>query len=264
MVRLSPFFKKSVKIETMLKLLVANWKSSPHNVTSAIRLAKSIDKKGVVIAPPYPFLEQVGKAIKYAKLGAQDIFWGDIGPYTGEVSWHQLRHLKVTYVIIGHSERRRYLAETDELINKKVKAALKAGINVILCVGESLDIRNQGKKAAKEFIKSQLTKGLSGLAKKPKNYQTNKLLIAYEPVWAISTEKGSRPDTPEDAVEMIKFIKNLLHTIYHIRNSRVLYGGSVTAKNAHNFIAQKELDGALVGGVSLEALEFNRVISSII
>lgn len=243
----------------MLKLLVANWKSNPHNVASAIKLAKSIDKKGVVIAPPYPFLEQAGKAVKYAELGAQDVFWEDIGPYTGEVSWHQLKHLKVKYVIIGHSERRRNLVETDELINKKVKAAVKAGINVILCVGEPLNIRNRGKEAAKRFIKNQLTKDLKGVSK-----TNNKLIVAYEPVWAISTEKGSKPDTPEDAVEMIKFIKELLNTLYSIPNVKVLYGGSVTAKNARSFLERKEINGALVGGISLLPLEFRKVINAII
>lgn len=252
----------------MTKLLIANWKSNPHDALSAIKLAKSIDKKGVVITPPYPFLEQVGKVIKYAELGAQDVFWEDVGPYTGEISWHQLKYLKVKYVIIGHSERRRYLAETDESINKKVKASMKAGINVILCVGEpkrELRIKNYELeiRKAKNYVKKQIEKDLKGIRNSLFKIHDS-LIIAYEPVWAISSEKGSKPDTPEDAVEMIKFVKEILNSKFHILNSKVLYGGSVTAKNARSFLVQKDIDGALVGGASLDALEFNRIISNII
>lgn len=247
-------------MKMMPKLLVANWKSNPHNVASAIKLAKFLDKKGIVIAPPYPFLEQVGKAVKYAELGAQDIFWEDVGPYTGEVSWRHLNNLKVKYVIIGHSERRKYLNETDELISKKVSAAIKNGLKVVLCIGEPAFIRKRGIKKAKEFVKKQLIRDLQGLHTTYNMLHTN-LIIAYEPVWAISTEKGSKPDRPEDTVEMIAFIKKLLHTTYHIPKPKVLYGGSVTAKNAKDFLQEDTIDGALVGAASLKAKEAKKIIN---
>ncbi len=251
-----------------MKILIANWKSNPDNPKSAVKLAKAIDKKGVVVAPPFPFLSAVRKTIKKSALGAQDLFWAD-GPYTGEVSARDLKILKVKYVIVGHSERRRYLSETDELINKKVKAALKAGLKVVLCVGEPAIIRKRGIKKAKEFVKKQLVADLKKIPLNSKFYILNsRLIVAYEPVWAISTAKGSKPDTPQDAVEMIEFIKGILYSKFHILNPKVLYGGSVTAKNARGFLknppAGGVIDGALVGSASLHPLEFHSVISSII
>jgi len=249
---------------TMKKLIVFNWKSNPHNAASAIKLAqlveKSIPKKNapeVVIAPPFIFLEDVGKIIKKAELGSQDAFWGDVGSYTGEISWHQEKHLKVKYVIVGHSERRKYLGETDEMINKKIKAALKAGLKVILCVGENLSIRRRGKKTVEDFIKSQLSKDLKGLS--IVKGQMSNVIIAYEPIWAIG---AGHSDTPQDAVEMIKFIKKTLNSIFYILNSRVLYGGSIDGKNIKNFIQYKEIDGFLVGNASLKQKEFDRIIKA--
>ena len=246
----------------MSKLIIANWKSNPNDLASAVRLAKAIDHKNVVIAAPFPFLPAVYKAIKKSVLGAQDLFWAD-GPYTGEVSAEDLKILKVKYVIVGHSERRKNLKETDEMVNRKLRAALKAGLKAVLCVGESAVVRKKGIKEAKKFVKQQLVNDLKSTSKLLK-LKANKLIIAYEPVWAISTEKGSKPDTPEDAVEMINFIKDLLYVKYGIRKPKVLYGGSVTAKNAKAFLGRKEVDGALVGGTSLLPLEFRKVINAII
>jgi len=241
----------------MSKILIANWKSNPDNLKSAVKLAKAIDKKGVVVAPPFPFLPAVSKAIKKSTLGAQDLFWAD-GPYTGEVSARDLKILKVKYVIVGHSERRKNLKETDEMINRKLKAALKEGLKAVLCVGEPISVRKKGIKKAKNFVRSQLNADLKNLS------LDSRLIVAYEPVWAISTEKGSMSDTPQDAVEMIGFIKEILDSKFHILNPKVLYGGSVTAKNASGFLKEKAIDGALVGKASLHPLEFSRVISSII
>lgn len=246
----------------MSKILISNWKSNPRDPKSAVKLAKAIDKKVVVIAPPFPFLSAVGKVIKKSALGAQDLFWAD-GPFTGEVSAQDLKILKVKYVIVGHSERRKNLKETDEMINLKLKAALQAGLKAVLCVGEPAVVRKKGIKEAKKFVKKQLTKDLESLKTINYKLKTN-LIIAYEPVWAISTEKGSKPDTPQDAVEMIKFIKEILCSKFYILNPKVLYGGSVTAKNAGEFLREKSVDGALIGGVSLRPLEFNRIISNII
>jgi triosephosphate isomerase len=131
-------------------LVIANWKMNPDSPGRAVRLAKEIERGtrgiknvSVVVAPPHPFLESVGKVLKKAKLGAQNLFWEDVGPYTGEVSWHQLKQLRITYVIIGHSERRIYFGETDSMINKKVRAALKAGLIPVLAVGERKKISNK-------------------------------------------------------------------------------------------------------------------------
>ncbi len=252
----------------MKKLVVFNWKSNPHNAASALKLARTVESSvsaeknfEVVIAPPFPFLEDVGKVIKKAKLGAQDAFWEDIGSYTGEVSWHQEKHLKVKYVIIGHSERRRYLNETDEMINKKVKAALKAGLKVVLCVGEperELRIKNYELriKRAKNYVKKQLEKDLKNIPNSLfKIYGS--LIIAYEPVWAIG---AGHPDAPEDALEMIKFIKKFLIAKRYTLSPKVLYGGSVDSKNIAKFLKYPEIDGVLVGQASLRSGEIKKII----
>jgi len=242
------------------KIIIANWKSNPRSIDEARKLAKAIDFKNAVVCPPFPFLEAVGGTLKKASLGAQDVFWGDVGAYTGEVSWRHLKSLGVKYVIIGHSERRRYLKESDELISKKVEAALKAGLKVVLCVGEDLNIHNEGMESVKIFIKDQLE---NDLPLNPKSYILNpRLIIAYEPIWAISTETGGKPDTPENAVEMIKFIKGILNSGFNIMNPKVLYGGSVNVKNASEFLINKEIDGALVGGASLKPKEFRTIVDT--
>jgi len=251
-----------------MKLPIANWKLNPTTLKEAIKLARETDKNGAVICPPFIFLLDVKKVLKRASLGAQDVFWEEEGPYTGEVSPAMLKSFGVKYVIIGHSERRRWLNETDEMVNKKVKAALEAGLKVILCVGEQLAVRKRGLSVAKNFVKSQLQKGLKGV-REIKNWKlsagggsafggkTRNLIIAYEPIWAIGT---GRADKPKDTAEMAKFIKNLLRSKFYILNSMVLYGGSVNSQNAANFLKLKEIDGALVGGASLRPNEFNEII----
>ncbi len=261
----------------MKKLIVANWKENPTTLREAVSLARRIEKgiskankNKVVIVAPFPFLYAVGKVLKHAKLGAQNVFWEDDGAYTGEVSPSMLKNSGVEYVIIGHSERRR-LGETDEIINKKVKTSLKAGLKAILCVGESFETRKMGLASAKNFVKDQLKKDLKGISMSHVSAHMS-LVIAYEPVWAISTNKNARPDKPEDALEMIKFIKDFLHVTCHMPARRslgaggshvsVLYGGSVTSKNAKSFLQYKEIDGALVGGASLKAEEFSKIVKS--
>ena len=239
-----------------------NWKSNPHSAAAAIKLARAVeeaisDKNApkVVIAPPFTFLEDVGKVIKKAKLGGQDAFWKDVGPYTGEISWHQEKHLKVKYVIIGHSERRKFLGETDEMINKKVLAALKAGLKVILCVGEPLAIRKKGKKAIENFIKKQLEKDLRGLS--IVKGQMSNVIVAYEPIWAIG---AGQADTPRDAVEIMSFIRRILNSKFKIQNLKLLYGGSISGKNISNFIKYREIDGFLVGQASLKSAEIKKIV----
>lgn len=237
------------------KIIVANWKMNPETLREAVVLARASDKKSVVICPPFPFVESVMRHVRRAEVGAQDVFWEERGAYTGEVSSAMLKKLGARFVIVGHSERRRWLGETDEMINKKAKAALKAGLTVILCVGEPLSVRRHGLAAAKRFVAGQLKKDLNSL--NSISYILNsRLIVAYEPIWAIGT---GRPDKPSDTVEMSRFIKKFLHSKSYILNSKVLYGGSVNSKNVKSFLHYKEIDGALVGGASVNAREFKKI-----
>lgn len=237
----------------MGKLLAANWKLNPTTTREALKLAKASDQKGVLICPPFPFLSTVKSNLKRAKLCAQDAFWENRGAYTGEISPEALKRIGITHVIIGHSERRKYLKETDEMINQKVKAVLKTNLKIILCVGEPYSIRRKGFAAAKRFVASQLKKDLAGVSKK----QRAGIIIAYEPIWAIGTGKS---DNPPETAEMSAFIKNFLAAKPYTLNPRVLYGGSTNSKNIKDFLKHKEIDGALVGGASIKAEEFKKMI----
>lgn len=251
----------------MKKLIIFNWKMNPSRYAEAEKLVKSVilltkksKKSEMVICPPFTWLTDLShKYFKDISFGAQNIFWEEKGAYTGEISAAMLKNSKVEYVIIGHSERRRYLGETDEMINRKVLTALQIGLKVVLCVGEDMKTRRHGKKTVMSFIKKQLEKDLKGILSfviSRKSLVRN-LVIAYEPIWAIGT---GIPCKPEDALEIIKFIKKILNSKFKIHNSRVLYGGSVDGKNIESFIKYKEIDGALVGGASLEPKQFNKII----
>lgn len=240
---------------------------NPESITDAISLARETEKgipknarAEVVIAPPFPFLQAVKKAIKRAKLGAQDDFWEMSGARTGEVSPTMLKDSGVRYVIVGHSERR-LLGETDEMINKKIKATLKAGLKPILCVGEpkrETRDKRQGLRKAKNFVKEQLIKDLKDISKSLVSGRLS-LVIAYEPIWAIGSGK---PDKPSDSLEMIGFIKDFLLVSCRLSHVPVLYGGSVNSQNARSFLKYNEIDGALVGGASLNAKEFAKIMES--
>ncbi len=246
----------------MRKLIVANWKMNPATESAAEKLAKASDDKNVVVCPPFVYLEEVKEELKRAKLGAQDVFWSNPpqgGAFTGEVSARILKNAGAEYVIIGHSERRKWQKETDEVVNKKLKAVIAAGLTPILCVGEpkrATRDRRQGLKAAKNFIKLQLAKDLKGI---PVSHVASpmSLIIAYEPIWAIGTGK---PDKPAEAAAMINNIKLILDSRFKIQDSRVLYGGSVTSKNIAELMRYNEIDGVLVGGASLKAAEFKKII----
>lgn len=233
------------KIKYKNKLVVFNWKMNPETLESAIDMAKKSDHKNIVIASPFVFIEEVGKIIKKAELGAQDLFYKDAksGSFTGEISASELTNLGVKYVIIGHSERRA-MGESNEIISKKIKTAFDSGLVPILCVGESLGEHEAGK--TKDIIQNQLNSALSNFQSSTLNL---KLIIAYEPIWAIGS---GNPETPESALETIKFIKSILDSKFYILNSRVLYGGSVNPKNIDTFLKYKEIDGVLVGGASLD------------
>lgn len=230
---------------------------NPATLKEALSLAKASDFKGVTVAPPFLFIEEVGKKLRNAFLGAQDLFWEDRGAFTGEVSAKELKSVGVKYVIIGHSERRHKFDETDEMVAKKIKAALGHKLIPILCVGETAGEKRAGKK--EEVIKRQLRIGLSLITKSSK-LKAQSLLIAYEPVWAIGT---GNPETPESAAATIKFIKKILVASRYSLIAKVLYGGSVNSKNLMDYLQYKEVDGALVGGASLDREEVKKMIKLI-
>lgn len=243
-------------------MIVANWKENPGSKAAALTLFKAVagahnKKVGVVICPPYIFLDEIGQAYKRLSskkniaLGAEDVFWEEQGPFTGGVGPKMLAGLGVRYVIVGHSERRKWFKETDAMVNKKVKLAVSDGLIVILCVGESLVVRKKGVRSAESFIKSQLKKDLQ-------NVRQGNIVIAYEPIWAIGS---GRSDSPEDAAAMARYIKKTLGKSR--KGVKVLYGGSVNGANARDYVQLKDIDGALVGGASLKADEFKKIIKSI-
>ena len=258
----------------MKKFIIFNWKMNPSSLKEAKRLfgetlkAKSYKlKDDIVIAPPFVYLSVLSSVIGHkslVKLASQDLFWEDQGAYTGEISAKMLKNLGVEYVIIGHSERRQIIGETDEMINKKVLAGLKAGLKVILCVGElkrSVKYQVSSVKAAKNYVKNQLQKDLKNLSLNSKFYILNShLIIAYEPIWAIGTDK---PCHPEDVLEMIKFIKQTLKAKSYKLKAKVLYGGSVNGKNIKDFVKYGEINGVLVGGASLKKKEIKGILKSI-
>lgn len=234
----------------MPKIIIANWKMNPASLEEAKKLAKESDVDGLVICPPFLFIEEVGLKIKKAKLGAQDLFWEDKGAYTGEVSTEELKSVGAEYVIIGHSERRKNLGETDEMVAKKIASALKADLKPILCVGESREIRDRGK--TKEFVENQLRIDLSKIIT-----DSAEIIVAYEPIWAIGT---GNPDTPENMSNMVKFIKELLVKLGSKLKVHIIYGGSVTSANVESFFQRKEIEGALVGGASLKGDEITKIV----
>ena len=248
--------EKMVTIIEMKKLIIANWKMHPLREREAIALAKAEDEENVVIAPPFPFLAAVRKKLKKAALGAQDLFWEnpeDGGAFTGEVSAKMLRNIGATYVIIGHSERRKIMNESDEIVNRKVCVAITAGMEPILCVGEPKEIRERGEGTSLGFIKDQLSSALKGI-----ECEGRQLIIAYEPLWAIGSGAS---DTPEDIEKMGGAIRVIMREIASCE-TRVLYGGSVDEENARSIFTRSQIDGVLVGGASVHESEFLKIVDA--
>ena len=243
------------------KIIVANWKMNPSSSEEALRLIKAIGAiqlpKNIelVIASPFIYLDLVKKNLikKEIKLAAQNIGWGERGAYTGEISGLMLKNIGCEYVIIGHSERRYKIGETDEMINLKLKAAFKAGLNPILAIGESEQDDDIGK-----ILNSQIKSAVNGIELS----EISRLIIAYEPVWAIGTGIADTPDSALSAALLIRKIIGNLYTPDFAADLLVLYGGSVTAQNSYDFIGQTGINGALVGGASLNAEEFLKIIKS--
>lgn len=244
----------------MKKIIIANWKMNPATGKQALRLfravslgVKNASRAEVIIAPPFIYLSLLrGGAVK---LGAQDVFWAHEGAYTGEISVYMLKSLKVKYVIVGHSERREHLNETDEMVNKKVKTVLKAGLKTVLCVGE----KDRADENFQNFVREELKKDLKGVSQKA----AKNLIIAYEPIWAIGT---GRTVKPTDLFEMATFIRRSLLDILGKRaayGTPILYGGSIDAKNAGQFLTVDGVNGLLVGGASLSVKEFLGIVNSV-
>ncbi len=237
----------------MNPIIAGNWKMNKDPVESRelveklLQLAGDVSDRDVIIIPPFTSLPVVAEVLRGTrfKLGAQNMHWERSGAFTGEISGLFLKFYGCEYVLIGHSERRHIMDETDEMINKKLKTALEIGLISIFCLGETEKEREQGK--TEEVILRQLKQGLQDIEN-----DVHKIIFAYEPVWAIGTGKTA---TPEQASEVHKFIRKQFN-----KPITILYGGSVNAKNIDSLMAEKEIDGVLVGGASLKPEEFARII----
>ncbi len=246
-------------------LVIGNWKMNPQTKTLSVKLAERLKKDllqvtgvEVVVAPPFVYLDSVSASKNSSKafgMGAQDVHHAKLGAFTGEVSLSMLQSFGVTHVIIGHSERRR-AGESDEAVNQKITAVLKAGLTGVVCVGE--EKRDHGAHYL-SFIEIQIRKAL---VKVPRA-KLGQVVIAYEPIWAIGTGDTA---TVEDVHEMKLFIEKTLSDLYgrnFAQKVRILYGGSVNGKNAHELFTQGMVDGFLVGGASLHADEFTQIAKSV-
>ncbi len=245
----------------MKNMIMANWKmqlSIKDGLVLAKQIAKQIknSKSEVVICPDYASLPFIGPVLKksFVALGAQDSAVTEYGAYTGEVSPVNLKSLGVSYVIIGHSERREHLHENSAIINAKIKAALGQKLIPILCIGEKLTERNNGE--TKKYLSSELRRALKGV----KISNSNSLIIAYEPIWAISTNRSAKPILAEEADEVQSFIKQRAFKILK-KTVRILYGGSVNIRNAEGFLAQQNINGLLIGAASLNFKDFSFICS---
>ncbi|MBL7152042.1 MAG: triose-phosphate isomerase [Candidatus Omnitrophica bacterium] len=247
----------------MRKIIIAgNWKmyktikEGQELVNALKRDLYNIENIDIVICPPYTLLSCLADMLieSNISLGAQDLFWEDEGAFTGEVSARMLKDAGCTFVIIGHSERRQYFGEINESVNKKLKAALACGLIPIVCVGESLKER-EGKKTFK-VLEDHLTNGLSGINQQ----EVLQIIIAYEPVWAIGTGNTASSAQAEEAH---KYIRDLLAKLYDQETAdsiRIQYGGSVKPGNISELIREADVDGALVGGASLDGASFTEII----
>ena len=244
------------------KVIAGNWKMNmlPNETIQFIEdlapLVKDTDNE-VILCVPYTdlFYALLTAQNTNIKIGAQNMHFAENGAYTGEVSGKMLKSINVEYVIIGHSERRQYFNETDETVNKKLKAAFENGLKPIICVGETLEQREEGK--VEEVITSQTKLALDGLT----NEQIENTIIAYEPIWAIGTGKTA---TKEDANDAIKAIRNKIGQIYgqNVADRVIIqYGGSVKSSNAKELFSMSDIDGALVGGASLKSEEFSKIVN---
>lgn len=247
------------------KIIIGNWKMNPLSLKDAEKLFSAVNKEisglkktaiktEVVICPPFLYLERLKKLSKKIFLGAQDAFYGDVGAFTGEISSKMLYNIGVRYVMLGHSERRA-LGENNSDINKKIKSSLLASLRPILCVGENTRDESH---SYFNFVKTQLEECLVGISKN----SISKIIIAYEPIWALSSTVNRHDATPRDSLEMVIFIRKILSDRFGKEASqiRIVYGGSVSAKDAKDFVENGGVDGLLAGRASLDAKKFTEII----
>jgi triosephosphate isomerase (TIM) len=244
-------------------LLAANWKMNPLDGGAALDLVKGVlpvasahvDRVEIALFPPFPWLLGVAEALEGSgvKLGAQDCFWETSGAFTGEVSPAMLKGW-CEWVIVGHSERRAYLFETDDMIARKAAAALATELNVILCVGELDEQYVAGK--GDEVVTAQVKAGLASCSAD----DSSRLVVAYEPVWAIGSGKSADPEHAYKTMRLIRRVVGEMIGAGAARKVRVLYGGSVNAKNVESYVELPLCDGCLVGGASLKAEEFSEIV----
>ena len=238
--------------------MAANWKMNKVSSETREFIArffpevKSVSDVDIVLAPPFTSLVQAAEMIRQTNimLAAQDVFYEEKGAYTGEISPSMIKDVGCKFVIIGHSERRQYFNETDEIVNRKIKAAQKGGLGIIFCLGESLEEREAGRTF--DILEREMNQGLDGI-------NIENIVVAYEPIWAIGTGKTA---TPEQAQEVHAFIREKLRVKYGNKSGdiRIIYGGSVTPENVDSLMACADLDGALVGGASLKVESFVRIV----
>jgi triosephosphate isomerase len=239
--------------------IAANWKmnktlsETQEFISRFIPEVKEKADVDIVIAPPFTSLAVAAEKLKNTNviLAAQDVFYEEKGAYTGEISPLMLVDIGCQYVIVGHSERRQYFNESDDIVNRKIKAAKKTGLGIIFCIGETLEEREAGRTF--DILKREIENGLSGI-------DPDNTVIAYEPIWAIGTGKTA---TPEQAQEAHAYIREKLNILYgnKARNFCIIYGGSVTPENIDSLMARKDVDGALVGGASLKVESFIRIVN---
>ncbi|MBR2344516.1 MAG: triose-phosphate isomerase [Lentisphaeria bacterium] len=246
-------------------IIAGNWKMN-KNACEGVALVEDLKKifadcscsceADVVVCPPFTTIGAVVEAAKNSniKVGAQNIHWADNGAFTGEISGDMLKTAGVEYVIIGHSERRQYFGETDATVNARLKAALKYDLIPIVCVGELLDERESGKTEA--VLSTQIRGGFDGIS----GAEMEKIVVAYEPVWAIGTGKTATPEIAEAAHAHIRKELAAMFGTEVAEKVRIQYGGSMKAANARELVAQKDIDGGLIGGAALKADEFAKLI----
>jgi triosephosphate isomerase len=247
------------------KIVAANWKmnmtqgEAARYVESLLLDLGDISDVEVVIIPPFTAIAKVTECLAKAqniKVGAQNMHWEKSGAFTGEISATLLRDLFVRFVILGHSERRSLFGETDEIVNRKVHAANEASLRPIVCVGETLDQREGGK--VEKILSKQLRGSLAGLGEK----ELHETVIAYEPVWAIGTGRNATPEQAQEAHAFIRKVIGELSDEATADKIRIQYGGSVKPDNAHELMSQPDIDGALVGGASLDSRSFSEIVKA--
>lgn len=244
------------------KLIAGNWKMNrtvPESLDLVRKVAQSVTdiaSRDILVCPPFTSLSAVSEILKNTKikLGGQNMHWEPSGAYTGEISGSMLKSAGCEFVIIGHSERRQYFHETDKTVNQRVKAALASRLKAIICVGETLAEREAG--TTERVVETQLRGALDGIQES----ECNEIVIAYEPVWAIGTGKNA---TPDDANRVHQFIRGLISGLYGEKRAErmlILYGGSMKPENAGELLGRPHIDGGLIGGASIVADSFIRII----